>query len=962
MSQKASIKNQLATWLNQDGLFALSLFLLIFIPLYPKIPLLEAIPGYLVRVRLEDILVFITALVWIVQLLRKKINWQTSFHFLIIAYAGVGLLSLLIATTLQQTIPLQSIHLGKSLLHYFRYLEYFSLFLFMYAGIKTKRHTQVALTAIIVVLNLIFIYGIGQRYLSWPAFSTMNREYSKGQALILAPNIKLHSTFGGHYDLAAYLVLILPILSAWWLRTKNRQLQLWLLLSKLAGLWLLYESASKTALIGWTIATGGVIWFSLYQKVGALKSILISAGTGLILSSSVLGFLWLLQKPALYKLAPFLRPAEHQAPVDVETTLDETWSANARKYGLSMGIRLDTLWPNSLAGFSLNPYTGKGYATLNKGGVNEFTEADSTDNNFLRVLGETGLLGLMTFFGLIVLIIKTLTLKLPSQPLPQALTVGFIAATAGLLINSLVIDVFAASKVAFTFWGLAGLALKSYLLDQTQLVKKQEAFRLKKFASWFKRSWPILVAGIILILLVHKRPFTEHSLVKSFALNSAQAKYVAAPKCWLNDCPLHYQLGLGQLYSLYLTPFLLIWSEPAMFYFANLILIIGSAVLLNQLLQKFTHDQLFRFLVLTTMAVCPNLYTLPTKSSPANLWLFLSLLLLYKLVPRIKLRIIPKIFNLILLGLLVIQVGFIQYFMSLSGGVLASWRDAYRPTNYPAIRRANRYLSPQASPSILLTDIEPVLFDLYGADGYQIAPIDETKIADYQQLLATQELFITNANADTSFEAYQQQFGIRLREIDCRQECNYYQLQTEEVVIPEYPLAFNKFLVISDQLVADIGSGYFTADKELLKQELIDQGPELIFITGDQDNEYFKHYGASFIKRISPEIEVPIITTYEDEAQVFAVGESWYITLDAATHHSNPAQNVFLYDTLLQLEKHPEVKTVYFISQDDRWLQPHPDNYYFWQDFPQALKKFEGRVEFKFRYVKKQKINSQQEE
>lgn len=950
MNPKASIKNQLATWLNQHGLFALSLFLLIFIPLYPKIPLLEAIPGYLVRVRLEDILVFITALVWLVQLLRKKINWQTSFHFLIIAYAGVGLLSLLIATTLQQTIPLQSIHLGKSLLHYFRYLEYFSLFLFLYAGIKTKRHLKISLFAILITLNLIFAYGIGQRHLSWPAFSTMNREYSKGQALVLAPNIKLHSTFGGHYDLAAYLVLILPILSAWLLHSKKRILQWWLGLSILGGGWLLLESASKTALMAALIAMAGVIWFSLYQRWGLIKSSLLSIGTGLALGGVAVASLWFLQRPTLYKLAPYLRPAAYQTPVDVETTLDETWSANAQKYGLSMGIRLDTLWPNSLSGFSLNPYTGKGYATLNKQGVNEFTEADSTDNNFLRVLGETGLLGLMTFFGLIVLIIKTLTLKLPSQPLPQALTVGFIAATAGLLINSLVIDVFAASKVAFTFWGLAGLALKSYLLDQTQLVKKQEAARLKKFASWFKKSWPILAAGIILMLLVHKRPFTEHSLVKSFALNSAQAKYVAAPKCWLNDCPLHYQLGLGQLYSLYLTPFLLIWSEPAMFYFANLILIIGSASLLNQLIQKLTNNQLFRFLLLTMIFICPNSYTLPTKSSPANLWLFLGLLLLNKLLPNIKPRPLPKLFNLALLGLLMIQLSFIQRFISLSGGVLASWRDAYRPTNYPAIRRANRYLSSNATPSILLTDIEPVLFDLYGTDGYQIAPIDETKIADYQQLLATQELFITNANAGDDFELYQQQFGIHLREIDCRQECNYYQLQAKEVVIPEYPLAFNKFLVISDQLVADIGSGYFTADKELLKQELIDQDPELIFITGDQDNEYFKHYGASFIKRLKPEIEVPIITTYEDEAQLFAVGESWYITLDAATHHGNPAQNVFLYDALLQLEKHPEVKNVYFISQDDQWLQPHPDNYYFWQDFPQALKKFEGRVEFKFRY------------
>ncbi|MFH1899672.1 MAG: hypothetical protein ABIJ83_00150, partial [Patescibacteria group bacterium] len=77
MNQKTSTKNSLKTWFDQHGLFALSLFLLIFIPLYPKIPLLEAIPGYLVRVRLEDILVLVTGLIWFTQLLRKRVEWRT---------------------------------------------------------------------------------------------------------------------------------------------------------------------------------------------------------------------------------------------------------------------------------------------------------------------------------------------------------------------------------------------------------------------------------------------------------------------------------------------------------------------------------------------------------------------------------------------------------------------------------------------------------------------------------------------------------------------------------------------------------------------------------------------------------------------------------------------------------------------------------------------------------------------
>ena len=269
----------------------------------------------------------------------------------------------------------------------------------MYAGIKTKRHAQIALTTIVIVLNLIFIYGFGQRHLQWPAFSTMNREFSKGEALIIAPSIKLHSTFGGHYDLAAYLVIIMPIITAWLLRSKKRILQIWLGLSILGGLWLLKESASKTSLMACGLSMAGVIWFSLYQRWGLIKSSLISILVSLLLGGSALGGLWFWQRPILYKLTPFLRPSGYQTPIDATVIRGgETWSANALKYGLSMGIRLDSLWPHALNAFSLNPFTGKGYATLNKLGVTEFTEFDSTDNNFLRVLGETGLLGFMGTF------------------------------------------------------------------------------------------------------------------------------------------------------------------------------------------------------------------------------------------------------------------------------------------------------------------------------------------------------------------------------------------------------------------------------------------------------------------------------------------------------------------------------------------------------------------------------------
>ena len=51
------------------------------------------------------------------------------------------------------------------------------------------------------------------------------------------------------------------------------------------------------------------------------------------------------------------------------------------------------------------------------------------------------------------------SLKKAQDPLILAFSVSFIAFTIGLLINALYIDVFEASKVALTFWALAGVLL-----------------------------------------------------------------------------------------------------------------------------------------------------------------------------------------------------------------------------------------------------------------------------------------------------------------------------------------------------------------------------------------------------------------------------------------------------------------------------------------------------------------------
>lgn len=538
-------------WFDTYGLLVLASIAVAFIPLYPKLPLFEAIPGYIVRVRLEDMLVLSISVIWFIQALRGKIVWRNSALGWITAYAVGGLLTIVTAVLIINTIPAQLLHIGKSALHYFRYLEYFSLVAIVFSAIKSKTHLYAVLGVMLTALVGVTVYGYGQRYYYWPVYSTMNREFSKGVRLYLTEHARVQSTFGGHYDLSAYLVILLPITLALALATTNKWLRLLLHAVHIGGLWLMVVAASRTSFFGYLIAAElVVILFALYQDKWLAKL------RYFFIHSVALGFLvgWMMffygesiydrflqvldgypeyrqlyhdtnkkRKEIFSNALVFIGLKEPSPPSDgmslaelearnrvladsderptsdkpsdvyadvpdqvqvatmsadgtmgfVTVERERTYSDNALKYGLSLAIRLDTLWPRAIAGFQRNPILGSGYATLTKESVEQFTEAESTDNNFLRTLGETGLFGFLTFYGLIVVIMRKAYLRLrASDALLRSLSVGIITASIGLLINATYIDVFAASKVAFTYWAVVGLylAAEQLLADQPKQV------------------------------------------------------------------------------------------------------------------------------------------------------------------------------------------------------------------------------------------------------------------------------------------------------------------------------------------------------------------------------------------------------------------------------------------------------------------------------------------------------------
>lgn len=526
---------------SSQFLFGLALLLFAFIPLYPKIPLADVLPGYIVRLRLEDLLVAGAFGVYgVLGILGKVHPKKNPLFWPILAYLAIGFLSGVSAIFVTKTIPFDPLHIGKWTFHWVRRIEYMFLLFLFFDIIATsnvvgsvKRLKAVIVTLILVVIAA-GIYGFGQKYYQWPVYSTMNREFSKGWRLVLTEHARVPSTFAGHYDLGAYLVLVLPVLlsASFFFRGWLRNIAYG---AFVFGYLLLILTASRISFIGYSVAIPLLFASFFIFKIRSLKFVL-SWGLAVAVFS---GFIFLTFGDLSGRFAHLLnlsgwigyvkhdilkiRPPENRHyltltdqlalvadktdipplryagktgkegqstqegqeatiaalppdvyedfPLPIESMTGgkltsiiatRSYSPAAFTYGLSSAIRFDALWPRAIAGFMKNPLLGSGYSTLTKEQVGQFTEAESTDNDYLRILGETGLLGFVAFFGSIGYVVYLLYHAISNPKTPEwvkGLFVAVVAGIVGLLVNATYIDVFEASKVAFTFWAIVGVTL-----------------------------------------------------------------------------------------------------------------------------------------------------------------------------------------------------------------------------------------------------------------------------------------------------------------------------------------------------------------------------------------------------------------------------------------------------------------------------------------------------------------------
>ncbi len=251
---------KILNFIYDNILFIETLILLIVIPLFPKIPLVD-VKNTWVYVRTEDFLVVFVLLSWIVLLLKEKITLKTPLTLPIMIFWIVGALStmhgiLLVFPTIANVFP------NVAFLSLVRHVEYMSLFFIAYQGFKGKKERLPLVISVIIITFLgVVFYGFGQKYLGFPAYLTMNEEFAKGIPIQLSGLSRVSSTFAGHYDLAAYLVLIIPLVASLFFGFKNWLFKIVTIIASALGLIVLFWTVSRVSFLVLFVSLFIVLFF-----------------------------------------------------------------------------------------------------------------------------------------------------------------------------------------------------------------------------------------------------------------------------------------------------------------------------------------------------------------------------------------------------------------------------------------------------------------------------------------------------------------------------------------------------------------------------------------------------------------------------------------------------------------------------------------------------------------------------
>lgn len=367
-------------------------------------------PGHAVVIRFDDLLMFTVFFGWLAKMAINKdlgLLRVTPLNRPIIFYIAVCVLATLFAA-------MQGIVVIKySFFYLVKYIEYFLLFFMIANNIKTIDQTKKFIFFILLTAFFVCIYA-------WSQIPTGER--------LTAP-FEGSSREGEPNTFAGYLLLMMSLTLGLALYTESKKRRL--LLFGLMGFMFLPFML--------TLSRGG--WISFLPMF--LTFVIINKKFRLILLLAFIVSLILLF---------YFAPQKLRARVEETFVAEKTYNVYGKKIGVaeSAAARIDS-WSVGFENWLKRPIFGYGipYGTV-------------IDNQYMRVLTETGCLGFMAFLWLLMNIFRLgwrTFRNAQGNGFVKGLSLGFIAGFVGILFHSFSSADFIIIRIMEPFWLLAALTV-----------------------------------------------------------------------------------------------------------------------------------------------------------------------------------------------------------------------------------------------------------------------------------------------------------------------------------------------------------------------------------------------------------------------------------------------------------------------------------------------------------------------
>lgn len=610
-------------WCKDHILSFFTLLLLAFIPLYPKIPLLDIAQTW-VYVRIEDLLIALAIGTLLLERILRKKGFSSPLTVPIGWYLGIGLVSLINALIFIFPQFTSQLFPHLAVLHILRRFEYFSVFFLAFVAFREQPILGPVIKVLTGSLIIIILYGLGQKFLGFPAFLTMNEEFAKGVPLRLPSTARIPSTFGGHYDLAAYLVFVLPVFGALLFSAKKILLKIFYFALSVAGLILLLLTASRisfgvyilgmSAMLVWlkkplyiipmvilsffllNITSGAserfyktfqvsnvVVDLSTGKPIGTLESLegsqvtlekiaepdedSLPRGSGFInvpssgdVSGTPVEGVPDIQSVAYYKQAELSGGTGDMATISGSFLIQK-----ALVYDISITTRFQGQWPRAIAAWNRNILLGSGYSSL----------STAADGDYHRMLGETGILGAVAFLGIFAIAFAYFfSIKDKLEPTERSFVIGVFGGLTALFANALLIDVFEASKVALTLWLILGI---------TMAIMASRGLKQRNYLTFLKRIFvnrlSFTIYLVFIVWIVWRTVFDVYFVADDFTwLRWAAQSSVKDVGSYFIDANGFFYRPIPKLW--YLLMFSVFWLKPFAYHAMSLTLVSGTVLLL----------------------------------------------------------------------------------------------------------------------------------------------------------------------------------------------------------------------------------------------------------------------------------------------------------------------------------------------------------------------------------------------